>query len=73
MDPLSSIVSLRLTGLRYLDDEGLEGIAERCVHLRELAISGYCNEQLTDAGVRNVIIHRTELCAEFALSKAHYR
>jgi hypothetical protein len=34
----------------------------RCVHLREPAISGFGNAQVTDAGVSNVIIHCTELC-----------
>jgi hypothetical protein len=96
---MSSIVSLRFTRFRYLDDEGLEGIAERCnkltylnavqvfvcgcevsllcvcgyrcEQLRELAISGICNEQLTDAGVRNVIIHRTELCVLSLVSLKH--
>jgi F-box/leucine-rich repeat protein 2/20 len=55
---MTSIVLLDLTCLN-LDDEGLKGIAERCIHLRKLEITR-C-ENVTDAGFRMVINHCSKL------------
>jgi len=57
---MTSIVSLNLSHCPNLDDEGLNGIATRCIHLKQLTICGQCN--VTDASISTVISHCNQLC-----------
>jgi hypothetical protein len=56
---MASIVSLRLSKCTTLNDEGLKGIAKRCMHLKELMVS-WC-DNVTDAGISMVISHCSQL------------
>jgi len=56
---MTSIVLLDLSFFCSLGDEGLEGIAERCKHLKELVLCGPC--KVTDDGISMVISHCNQL------------
>jgi len=56
---MTSIVLLNLSECSNLDDEGLRGIAKRCIYLKELAVCGCCC--VTDAGISMVISHCNQL------------
>ncbi|KAJ9589696.1 hypothetical protein L9F63_017102, partial [Diploptera punctata] len=56
---MACIVRLNLTECSNLDDYGLEGIANRCVHLMALSL-GWCWE-VTDAGILKLICNCNKL------------
>jgi hypothetical protein len=51
---------LDLSECSSLDDGGLKGIAERCIHLKKLAVC-WC-DSITDTGISMVINHCNQLC-----------
>jgi hypothetical protein len=56
---MASIVSSTLGQCDNLYDEGLKGVAERCVQLKQLVIYGSYN--VTDAGVSRVVHNCSQL------------
>ncbi|GFG37267.1 hypothetical protein Cfor_10960 [Coptotermes formosanus] len=56
---MTSIVHLNLSECSNLDDDGLKGIAKRCIHLRILSVR-WCWE-VTDVGISMVISHCNQL------------
>ncbi|KDR11567.1 F-box protein SKP2A-like [Zootermopsis nevadensis] len=56
---MACIVDLNLSECSSLDDHGLEGIANRCVQLRNLSLC-WCWE-VTDAGIMILVTHCSEL------------
>jgi len=66
---MTSIVSLDLSKFTRLDDEGLKGIAKRCIHLKELTVNWCYN--VTDAGISIVTSHCIQLRVLNLLGLSH--
>jgi len=57
--PSMTSIEILVLQCSNLDDEGLKGIATRCVHLKEFVVCGCCN--ITDVGINMVIRHCNQL------------